>query len=571
MADVDISIGARDEASAILKGVREEIAKMGSTIESEAGRMDAATESLEISFGGVAVAGAVLAGVYAGFTGVRRAIDFAWEASEAYKVQEDASVGLTAALGRQLATTRQLANQGSRDFAQDIKTAADTESQALREIVEGHEAYARSLQRMTGVGDEVILGIEQQAVMLGVQESQLDMVAKATLGISKATGLGYKTALRKVNETITGNTDALADYLPALKQTEDATHQIALVNELAMQGLNQHKNALNTLSGSQDAANAAMTDLRELVGSLIAPFRVVINQGVLAWATAMHDAFNPAMKDANDEIKGFGEWTEWATAIGVAAAATLKVAWKRWFDFQELGFLKLELYWEQFKSGANNAIDNTIQGAKWFRDNFDNIITNVLRLAINHWDDYFKTVGGFYRESWDWITSGFEGGLEGLNQRMAKLTVEFMNSISKTEFEPIDPFEPIARDVSKHEKDLKERIKSLQSSLGADLANTFTEMMNAFRKSVNGADLKVDLNAGGIDDLKNASKELQDLKQLQATEARLLTRGPSTNPMDELLATQKKAAKSLEKIEKSANALGPTRQPLELKVQEVHI
>lgn len=562
MSDVDISIGARDEASRVLKGVREEIAKMGSTIESEAGRMDAATESLEISFGGVAVAGAVLAGVYAGFTGVRRAIDFAWEASEAYKVQEDASVGLTAALERQLATTRQLANQGSRDFAQDIQTAAGTEAQALREIVEGHEAYARSLQRMTGVGDEVILGIEQQAVMLGVQESQLDMVAKATLGISKATGLGYKTALRKVNETITGNTDALADYLPALKQTEDATRQVALVNELAMQGLNQHKNALNTLSGSQEAANAAMTDLRELVGSLIEPFRMMINSGIMAWASAMTDTLTPAVEDFNEGLGDLGEWTDWAARRGIVMAATMKTGWENMGDAATLMYLKLQLGWTQYSSSATNALEQVYNNADWFAENLPTVMEASWDVISADFTNTFDYIRNYWGVVWDWMWGGFTDGLDGVDRKLNELANKYLNDQGFVAPD-MDLLPWSEREVSQYEKDMIATIQTLEEELSKKRDLNISEMMSKYEKAMEEIGLKTDLSSILKPD-KELGKQIKNLQDLQATEARLLTRGPVEKPIDKLT----KAVKDGNKLLKEIRDAQQDKKPMKLVVNK---
>jgi hypothetical protein len=59
--------------------------------------------------------------------------------------------------------------------------AVDVESKRL-------QAFASDMQKLTGVGDEVTLGLMRQAAMLGVDADQLDDAAKAAIGLSEATG-----------------------------------------------------------------------------------------------------------------------------------------------------------------------------------------------------------------------------------------------------------------------------------------------------------------------------------------------------------------------------------------------
>lgn len=461
--------------------------------------------------------------------GVYSSARYIHTATDAFNTQTKAVAGLSGALRNQVA---------------DVEAATAA-----------HAEYAAELQRLTTVGDEVTIGIMRRAALLGVEESQLDAVAAATIGVSEATGLGLNESLKKVNETINGNARALGEYLPALKATEDAEEQLRLVTELAEQGLKQKEQSLSRLDGAQARATGAIGDMNEQIGALIAPLRTVVSQGLAVFAETATSALIPAVEWMNSSLEEFGEWSEWAAKVAVGAVTGIEVAFTQAGKAVDLAGTTIALAYVKWTEDAKWAAGVVMEHAEWFGENYGNLIYDVINIANEAFKNMFSTLGTMHEAFFEWLRTGMVGGMAGLGGMLGKAIGESVQD--ELDFATSALPEIVDRNITEQERALAERMANLGLDIGDAFNSKFASRMKAFEANLAkprsiSVDLSSKLDLDIDDDLKkNASK-------LNAVESRLLTRGTSDDPatlLKQLLQVQEKQLQAIKdnkpKIEKT--------------------
>jgi hypothetical protein len=216
--NVDILIRARDRAS---KQMRKTAAATR--------RTSSAMRGLKAAVAGI--------GVYGLIRGVRSVV-------EAYGEQEAAETALRSAL----ASTGQEVEKNQAMF----------------------EAYAGTLQGVTVYGDEFLLRLMAQATNLGITAENLEETTRQAIGLSTALRMDLNTALRYVSLATQGEFTMLRRYIPELRQTTDATEQLAIVNRVAAAGFVQARAEAETTQGRIKQLSNAWGDFKEAIGQAVA-------------------------------------------------------------------------------------------------------------------------------------------------------------------------------------------------------------------------------------------------------------------------------------------------------------
>jgi len=167
---IDFVIGGKDQAKPAM-----------SSVEKSLERLEKKTDSLGSATNRLAKVTGALVGAYAAFKGVMAMIGGVDRLNAAYDQQAESVKGLEVALKLQGASV-------------------DVESARLQK-------FAGDMQKLTGVGDEVTIGLMKQASMLGVTADQLDDTAKAAIGLSEATGKSLDESLKLVQSSLAGQFD----------------------------------------------------------------------------------------------------------------------------------------------------------------------------------------------------------------------------------------------------------------------------------------------------------------------------------------------------------------------------
>ncbi|MEL6104800.1 MAG: hypothetical protein AAFU85_02130 [Planctomycetota bacterium] len=277
--DITIPIGAKDMATEVLEGVEQSTRELTRAVSQMANKTAKSTQKMEIGFKDLAVAASVIGGVIKGaelalsglgsvFGGLSGSID-------AFEQQEEALRGLKKQL--------ELVGESAR-------------FDSLKEL-------SAELQNVVGVGDEVTLGLIKNASAWGVQGDQLEDVTKAAIGLSEATGASLEDSLRKVNETLNGNTEAFAEFLPQLRTMASDEEKLAAVMKVANDGLAQRVDSSSTLAGSNERLTNSWQSMTESVGALFAPVRQLWNEGFARMADAISSSLQPAIEAVNRNME----------------------------------------------------------------------------------------------------------------------------------------------------------------------------------------------------------------------------------------------------------------------------
>ena len=174
------------------------------------------------------------------------AVAFGIKAIKAYSKQEDAINKLNQALK----------NNGS--FSQ----------QASKDI----QNYAAELQKVTTVGDEVIL--EQQALLstFGATGDELKNATKAALDLSAGLGIDLKAATLLVGKAFAGDISTLSRYGIKIQEGLDESEKFAAVlGKVNDMFGGQAQARLNTFSGKIENLKNRIGDLVEKIGAELLP------------------------------------------------------------------------------------------------------------------------------------------------------------------------------------------------------------------------------------------------------------------------------------------------------------
>jgi hypothetical protein len=300
MSDIQIAVGAQDQASKILQGVEKNTQMLARSVNQMAAQTVASTQRMEIAFRGLSAAAGVVTAIIGAVKAVGAVFNAGGAAMEAFSVQEQAVRGLTNALQLQ-------GVEASKSIA-------------------SHQQFAAQLQNTTNVGDEFTLGLMKTAANLGFADDQLQEAAKAAIGLSEATGMNAEESLKKLNQALNGNASAFAEVIPQMKNVTSEEQKLAMVSELATRGLLQKADATKTLQGTSERVAGAVGDLMEKIGALLAPIQSVVNNGFAILFETLQSAVEPAIgavnaaMDSMQPIIGAVEQAFQATGVVVWAA-----------------------------------------------------------------------------------------------------------------------------------------------------------------------------------------------------------------------------------------------------------
>lgn len=393
-------------------------------------------------------------------------------------------------------------------------------------------AVAKSLEVLTGINDTVTLGLMHQATALGVQTDRLDDAAKAAIGLAEATGKDLSAALSDVTAALQGNFEAFYGINPQIQFMRTNEEKLAAVLQMAEQGLLSKSKSLFTAAGMSERATTAVTSLKESIGRLLEPIRVLISTGIEQWARSLNDLLVPAVDWMNVKLQEIGSVMEWVGTkviqgvnVWITAFTAAEVAVTNLGTVLEIMKSQAELYMIQVSESVKHTFTEVIPPyLKWFGENFTNLMRDAFNGVIAIVQNAGKIIGDMSIQMFQFIASGGSGGISKLMENLGRtasrsLTEGFQSSLTALP-------EIAARNLTEREKELTERIGQMGEALG-----------ESFAEKLEGRLLGVkDLLANLIKGMTGSAGKTIDLKMrpnaitqgVQATEGRLLTRGPAS-------------------------------------------
>jgi hypothetical protein len=537
--DINITIGAEDQATKILKQVErstqeltKSVDRMGQVSENTAKVFSVGFKSIAGVAAGVGAAIVAIKGVTAAIAGMSASVD-------AFNVQEEAARGMT---------------QAQLDFA-------------------------AALQVSTNVGDEATLALMRQAEMMGVAKDQTDEVATVTTGLAEALGISQTEALKKVTQTLAGNTTALQESIPALRGVTDQAEALAIISGVAGDGLAKLQGDAQSTRGVMERSAGAFGDLSEKIGALFEPIYRVTHQGLAIFAETLQTALGPAITSVNGAFDSMRPYIEaamegfrsTAIVVGVAVEAIVSVMGgmvaavfgtagstasgaemissaidgaARFIigaiTIVEVALTNLPTVWDMAVTGIALHLETMRADIEhvfmvvlpeyigWFGDNALNLLTDYFNLYTTILTNFGKKLIGFWSTIFDFITSGFDGGIEGLTRSLGEAMAGGLTEGFTAATQPLP--EIAGRQLTGAEEALASDLARMGTDLGTQFNDKFQSRIEALNAEV-GSSIKIevpDLNDLAQQEVKG--KMEVSIPQLQANDERLLTRGVVDDP-----------------------------------------
>ena len=152
-----------------------------------------------------------------------------------------------------------------------LDSALRNTGQSLEEFGPKLRAASEELQRLTVYADDVTLGLMAQSINLGATGNQIEIYTREAIGLATALKMDVGTALRYITLAHQGEFTMLRRYIPALRQTEDATEQLTIITRLAASGFSQAQAETKTLAGRIAQLKNEISDTAEAIGASLAP------------------------------------------------------------------------------------------------------------------------------------------------------------------------------------------------------------------------------------------------------------------------------------------------------------
>lgn len=429
--DVNIVIGAQDQASKIL-------ADVGKSTEKLAAQMSKASEQTSKT---------------------QKTFDFALKGFIAFKVAAMAATGAVKAVTASIAGM------------QASVEAFNTQEEAARGMTQAQLDFAASLQVATNIGDEATLALMKQAEMLGVSKDKTEGLVLASAGLGESLRMDQATAMKLVMQATAGNTAALSRYIPELKGVTDQTEALAIIQRVAGTGLEKLQDDANTTKGAMERSAGAFGDLSEKIGALFAPIYKVTHTGLAIFAETLQTALGPAIDLVSNGFDGLQPYIdafmEGMQAAAIVVGTTVEViisiirsmsgAFTSYFGksesttemltrtidnaatfiiksltFIEVGIANFGTAWQmavdsaalsmvQLANDAEHIFTVVIPAyVQWYVDNLYNMNRDIIVGILTMLQNFGKNVGEFWGNVWSWVSSGMEGGLAGLTENLSK-------------------------------------------------------------------------------------------------------------------------------------------------------
>lgn len=420
-----------------------------------------------------------------------------------------------------------------------INEAYDNQADAVKKLnsalaIRGQQAasagmqdFAKNMEKLTGVSDQTTLGLMQQAQSLGFATDKMDDAAKAAIGLAAATGKTAEQSLGDMKSALEGNFDAFVGLNPQIMYMRTNQEKMAAVIAIANQGLSQQSQDSLSVAGSGRRANSAIGSLMESFGKIIAPIRVLINAGLQQLATSLDKLLVPVVQYATSVLENIGPVMDYVKEKVTQAINIMIGA----FTFFEVILTNLGSVWEIVKASAELAmitvsesvmhtLTKTIPAyAMWFGENFINLIKDAFNGVIAVITNAGRIIGEMVYQIFEFIASGGSGGIDGLMAGLGQSASISLLDGFKSQLTSLP--EIAERQLTAREKDLADKIGAVGGRLGQEFSDKMSERMLGVGSAL-GDEVKA--ATSGINLKGRAAVMTQGV---QATEGRLLTRGPA--------------------------------------------
>ena len=569
--DIDIVIGAKNEASKILEQVSKDTGKLSSSVATSSKNVEQSTGQMTVGFSGLAgIAAGVATGVGVAVVAMKAVGAAAFAAASAIAGMED-SVTAFAQRTRDLG----LASEAEIEFANALKESTNA-------------SVASTIQTLN------------YAKALGMTEQAAQDATVMAQGLARAVGVDQATAVKAVRDAMMGNADALSAMIPGMDLANTHAERMALVSANAERGLALLKNEANDSIGITEKLASAYAGLSRVIGQALQPVfdfvRVSMRQFVEAITATvgpvvdeLSNSFGslaPVFQIAGEAMRAVGVVigvvintiirvasamvSGLASAFGASAdvagsfidairsvaegvifgITAIEVAFTNIPTIIDFAVTEALLFLEGFRADIEQTLTVAIPAyASWFAENFTSLLGdafNAVAVAFANLAIKMTTIG---QSLIDYLKSGMtEGALD--------LGLAVSDALSGSLLQGFEAQTAALPDIAERaqtatEKMLAERSGRIAGNLTEQFNQTYQKNLEGLNK-LGGIEVGIempDLNSLGISNLQAMFGQ-----PVQAAESRLQTRGVVERPFErEMLKNAQEQTKEQKEQTKAIN------------------
>lgn len=442
------------------------------------------------------------------------------------------------------------------------------QKEAARSLTDANLEYSASMQDLTGVQDETINHAMHRAGVLGIEESAIEDVTTAALGLSQVTGQSLMSALMKTNEAIKGNANAWASYLPEIREVESEEEKLAIIQAAAVRGMEDRIKMTGEEAGAIARRKAAMEDLYAAIGRIIGP-SVKAQDAITVLAKMSADAVNSMMDSIAAAADTGGSIVSQAMDFmfnaSVAAMAGIETAVKNLDSVFELFSAGIEydvLYWTRLFDDFGK---NAARSVEWLKSNILNVWGDLGRATLS----IFRNLGGNIGEVVAAIGQHIADMPRMIATGMSRIDIakEFTRKLNEDVIFKglLDGYKPLAQAfpemiesaATEREAELLQRMAELGEKLGVSFNESFGSRMEWAKGMLDKFRQGMDLPEFNLKGMAGASEEdgVNKASRMGILESRLLTRGAGDPANEQIVANTKATADRLDKLNAAAEKL----------------
>jgi len=190
--------------------------------------------------------------------------DFAKNVEGASRTARRGLLGVAAGIGAVVYASAQ-----QEEAETKLRAALEATGQYSDDVYRRLHDLAGEIQNVTVHGDELILGLQAQALNLGVTEDKMGEATRGAVGLATALEMDLNTALRYTALAMQGEYTVLQRYVPELRTAKEPAEKLAIVQRIMAQGFEQAAARAETLEGRVLQLKNRFGDLLQAIGETI--------------------------------------------------------------------------------------------------------------------------------------------------------------------------------------------------------------------------------------------------------------------------------------------------------------
>lgn len=402
---------------------------------------------------------------------------------------------------------------------QGLRAALKATGQEVDGNMEKFSNLANALQSVTTQDDEATLAIIKTGLEMGLSAEDAEKFTKAAVGLAGTGLVSAEDAMVGLTKEANGMKNTLAKTFPQLAECANQSERMAMISELASQGMEQQFASAETLGGTFEHLKQIVSNLMETLGGALAPaFETVMGVvgGFVDYLGQLIGAIQDTGAQSDAQFSFIGDTMTWLSNTVGQAVSFMKtwieniiVAIMNWKTLVAIAGNSIALAFSRIMDTMGMLWENTKIGLSWFGEHWREVFTDIGNYTI----EVMKDIGQNLVAAWEWAISKITG--EKTKTQFKAIGQDFKSAITKgPEF--------VSTKKSAMTVGLEENGAELSATFQKQFEKTGEEFQANMAKHAKPAiaDIKKDMaNIGDLDiqkDKKGKEKKEKDLGMLSA-------------------------------------------------------